>query len=355
MNPPVLSTLVAGAASAVFAVTGAPLPVSPAASPAPSSSAAAAPAAAPERGTGPAAAAAAPPEGAVVHSTGDGGGPADVLAYWTPERMAEATPLDLATGLTGGATDTVRGLLDSEREQQAEGADASRVREQTDGSIWPGGGRVTRTVGRVFLTIAGRDFVCSAAVVDAANRDTVITAGHCLKNGRGAWADNWTFVPGYTDGREPYGSYVARDMAVPRGWAEQADDDYDFGFAVLHRSGRRHVADRVGSHPLAFERPAGDQVYAFGYPSRRPYSGDDLVYCAGRSFRDTAGTSDYGMGCAMTSGSSGGPWFADFDPASGEGVIMSVVSFKYSDDPRTQYGPFLGPEARELHAYAARL
>src|SRR5690625_290759 len=116
----------------------------------------------------------------------------EVLDYWTPRRMAEATPLvpalnDVAeTVLPGPGTDP-----------QAAGA--------ATGERWRGGGKVARTTGKVFLTLDGRDFTCSASVVPADNRDTVLTAGHCLKDGAGAWVDKWVFVPGFDDGESPYG------------------------------------------------------------------------------------------------------------------------------------------------------
>ena len=43
------------------------------------------------------------------------------------------------------------------------------------------------------------------------------------------WATNWVFVPGFTDGRLPYGEYTARrffvskDWTGPRGRREQYD------------------------------------------------------------------------------------------------------------------------------------
>src|SRR5690606_11224475 len=117
---------------------------------------------------------------------------AGVLSYWTPERMAKALPLGLPVVFAKG------GLLSS-------------LAPPVTG--WAGGGAVTQTTGRVFLTLNGVDFVCSASTVRSRNRDLVVTAGHCVKDGTGAWARNWTFVPGYRkDGSQPYGRWTARRM-----------------------------------------------------------------------------------------------------------------------------------------------
>ncbi|KUP95479.1 trypsin-like serine peptidase [Thermobifida cellulosilytica] len=269
-----------------------------------------------------------------------------VLEYWTTERMASATPLSRGIGELDVP------LFASPR--SPESADAGRG----SGSVrrWTGGGLVAATTGRVYLTLDGVDYTCTASVIDAENRDTVLTAGHCLKDKTGSWAENWIFVPGYTDGREPYGRYSARDMLVSPKWSRQGDDSYDFGLVVLNTDLLgRHVADRTGSQQVSFDGHIAPRVYAFGYPSSSPYSGRHLYYCAGPTHPDRNGTHGSGMDCAMTQGSSGGPWFANFDPSTGIGTITSLISFKYADNPDVQYGPRLGEEARRVYQAAQTL
>ncbi|HLU97008.1 MAG TPA: trypsin-like serine protease [Thermobifida alba] len=269
-----------------------------------------------------------------------------VLDYWTPERMASAVPLSSALG---GLTAP---LLDPPRAPETAGA-AGR-----SGTVrrWTGGGLVAATTGRVYLTLDGSDYTCTASVIDAENRDTVLTAGHCLKNKTGSWAENWIFVPGYTDGRAPYGRYPARDMLVSPKWSRQGDDSYDFGLVVLGTDRRgRHVADRTGSQRVSFDGRIASHVHAFGYPSSPPFSGRHLYYCVGPTHPDRQGTHGSGMDCAMTQGSSGGPWFADFDPVTGTGTITSLISFKYADNSTVQYGPRLGEEALRVYEAAQTL
>ncbi|MEW9547718.1 serine protease [Nonomuraea sp. NPDC050783] len=296
-----------------------------------------------------------------------------VLDYWTPERMANALPIGLLDLVTGG--DLLGGLTGRPRPAAAfprlgavpvvpalaasapRGPQAARApRSGTVGARWGAGGAVARTTGRVFMTVNGADFVCSASTVRSASRDVVVTAGHCVKDGTGQWAQNWTFVPGYgTRGSHPYGRYAARRMFVTGPWARRADDDYDIGMVALATWGGRHVTDVVGGQDIAFNAPRGGQAYGFGYPADPPYRGDRLVYCAGRLRDDPYKQSrDQGLGCAMTAGSSGGPWLTGFDPASGRGRITSLSSFKYTDDPRTMYGPYFGAIARALFDTARR-
>ncbi|WP_133740706.1 trypsin-like serine peptidase [Actinorugispora endophytica] len=277
-------------------------------------------------------------------------GQSGTLDYWTPERMASAVPRG---SLLGGVVDALPPLPPlSGASPETQGAPVPT----STGRRWTGGGRVVATTGRVFLRMDGGDYTCSASVVDAENRDTVLTAGHCLKDGRGSWADNWMFVPGYDNGVEPYGRYPARKLVVSPRWSRGADDSYDFGFAVLDtdRSGG-HVADRTGTQRIVFSDRVADRVYSFGYPSVSPYRGRHLHYCSGPTTPDRNGTAGAGMRCEMTQGSSGGPWFADFDAGAGTGTITSVVSFKYANDPDVQYGPRLGAEANRVYDTAQAL
>ncbi|MCG5211659.1 trypsin-like serine peptidase [Streptosporangium soli] len=279
-----------------------------------------------------------------------------VLDYWTPRRMAAAVPLGVAgtldrmTGLPPVFGMAARPLAPPRRQHRA-----TRPSTTTSGTRWTWRGAVTRTTGRVFLTLAGVDFVCSASTVRSASRDVVVTAGHCVKDGAGAWADNWTFVPGYRDGRKPYGSYTARRMFVAEPWARGGGDDHDLGMVALNTSDGKHVADAVGTQEIAFGGRRGGRTHGFGFPADPPYDGRELVYCAGRLRQDPHGQSgDQGLTCDMTAGSSGGPWFTGFDAETGTGTITSVSSFKYTDDRRTMYGPYFGESAEQLYAIAQK-
>ncbi|MER7129534.1 trypsin-like serine peptidase [Streptosporangium saharense] len=296
-----------------------------------------------------------------------------VLAYWTPGRMAAAAPVGLL-GPVSGMLGAVTGLLGLKTAFETPAARPSVLRVATvgtksppvgttrtrygarvGGARWGAGGQVARTTGRVFMTLGGTDFVCSASSVRSANLDLVVTAGHCVKNGTGAWADNWVFVPGYDRGRKPYGQFTARRMFVPGAWARGGDDSHDIGMVAVNPRGGRHLAQVVGVQDIAFDTARGRQTHGFGFPADLPYDGENLVYCAGPVRDDPHGqTSDQGLRCDMTAGSSGGPWLSGFDPATGHGTVTSVSSFKYSDDRGTMYGPYFGEAARRLYAAAQR-
>ncbi|MEZ0076881.1 serine protease [Planotetraspora sp. GP83] len=298
--------------------------------------------------------------------------------YWTPERMARAIPIDLLStvkqvgALTTGVLPppaqpwtalTARALSHARPVRQAaqvrRAASAARPRTApaatTSGSQWDAGGSVTRTTGRVFLSMNGVDFVCSASAVRSANRDVVVTAGHCVKDGSGPWAENWTFIPGYQDGRQPYGTFSARRMFVPGPWSRSGDDDHDVGMVAVTSQGGSHLADAVGGQQIGFAPRRGLRTYGFGFPADAPYDGEHLLYCAGVVHGDPQGqTRDQGLRCDLTAGASGGPWLSDFDPATGRGTLTSVSSFKYSNDHGTMYGPYFGAATRDLFRLAER-
>ncbi|KAB2341833.1 trypsin-like serine peptidase [Actinomadura rudentiformis] len=246
-----------------------------------------------------------------------------VRRYWTPERMT------------------------------ATAARSVPPRTTTTGALWTSHGQVARTTGKVFFSSGGRDFLCSASTVRSANRDVVVTAGHCVKAGRGAWAENWIFVPGYRDGTGPYGGFTARRMFTPDPWSQGGDGDYDVAMVAVAPSGGRHVVDLTGGQRIAFGGPDGRRTLAFGYPSTGAYDGERLAYCGGRPAEDPRGeTTGHGLRCDLTRGASGGPWLSGFDPATGTGVVTSVSSFKFADDRGTMYGPRFGEAVRRIYERA---
>src|SRR4051812_47358049 len=83
-----------------------------------------------------------------------------ILRYWTPERMRHAVAMPGTT-----------------RREPAEFAGPPAVR--APGGQWSARGSAGATTGKVFFTINGADYVCSAGTVASGNHDLVVTAGHC--------------------------------------------------------------------------------------------------------------------------------------------------------------------------------
>jgi len=263
--------------------------------------------------------------------------------FWTPERMRSAKPLDLELTSppksleapdAGDRTPTV--------------VPATPAAFPQPGGPWTGGGAVQTTSGRVFFTFQGRTASCSGNAVTSQNASTVITAGHCVKY-QGSWHTNWVFVPAYDNGNAPYGQWTAtRTLTTPQ-WEASEDMNHDVGAAVVAPLDGKRLTDVVGAQGLQFNGGYNKRMYAFGFPAASPYDGSELIYCSGNSSKDFLLTQDHSLGCNMTGGSSGGPWFTDFDEASGTGLQVSVNSFGYTFLPNRMFGPYFGDTAKALY------
>lgn len=219
------------------------------------------------------------------------------------------------------------------------------------GSAYVHGGLITRTVGRLFSTIQGVDYACSATVVSSLSRDMVVTAGHCLHSGAGgAFANNISFMPGYHDGQMPHGLWTARRIMTTPTWAGRSDFDHDVGFALFNTRDARHLQDVVGAQRIGFNLPRMMAQYAFGYPRLGAYDGNRLIYCAGSPFPDPYGTASIGLSCTMTGGASGGPLLVGLGRGGpGAGWVDSVVSYAYVGRSDMVYGTYFGRAVEILY------
>jgi hypothetical protein len=281
---------------------------------------------------------------------------AEVSDYWTPQRMANADPLGL---LKAGEKPPVASLNRSAPTQQSAGSSVSYSSfELTDTLSFP-----NRVHGKVFFTKPGvGNFVCSGTVVDAGNRSTVITAGHCVHDG-GSWSTNFAFAPGYRNlngvGNAPYGVWAASDEAAPQPWVDSENLKYDVGAVVIARNSVGQTLENVvGGRGITFNQPTSQSFRSYGYPaqptSAHSFDGTRLWACdssspVADSPSTASGPNTLGIGCDMTGGSSGGGWVTD--PSSG--YLNGVNSYKYSSQPNMMYGPYFGATIQSLYDFAA--
>jgi V8-like Glu-specific endopeptidase len=315
----------------------------------------------------------------------------DVKQFWTPAKMAAAKPLDLVRSSggrtstapsTGGRAVTVKPMSPGAHavkradtpatpappvtasespspspsstaspSPSASPSHAAALAARSSGAAWTAGGTIVKTEGRVFFTYQGRSASCSGTAVSSANKSVVITAGHCVKLG-GSFHTNWVFVPGYSNGSRPYGTWVATNLLTTPQWNSSEDMNYDVAAAVVAPLNGQRLVDVVGGQGVAFNQARGQQMYAFGYPAASPYDGSKLIYCSGRVFNDYLISTDQGMTCNMTGGASGGGWFQSFNQSTGAGMLNSVNSFKYNFASYWMFGPYFGPEAQAVYTAA---
>ncbi|MEV6727304.1 peptidase [Streptomyces sp. NPDC051364] len=273
--------------------------------------------------------------------------------FWTAERMRGATPLDVTAAPGAGrawvaASDRPTAVAPTAASSVAPSAAASPAAFPQAGGAWTGGGAVVKTSGRVFFTFGDRTASCSGDSITSANGSTVITAGHCVKY-QGTWHTNWIFVPAYDNGTAPYGQWPATKTFATDQWAASEDMNMDVGLAVVAPLNGQKLSQVVGAQGILFNGGYNKKMYSFGFPAAAPYDGTKLVYCSGNSGKDFLLTKDHGLGCNMTGGSSGGPWFQDFNESTGLGTQVSVNSFGYTFLPNRMFGPYFGNEAKAAY------
>ncbi|MFD9077074.1 trypsin-like serine peptidase [Streptomyces lasiicapitis] len=242
----------------------------------------------------------------------------DALAYWTPARI-KAVGKSVDLGPTGPKAKPWRGTT-------------------------------LKTVGRLFFVNAGgADTWCTATAVKSANKSAVMTAAHCVRRGSSPFNTNldMVFVPAYHKGKQPYGAFAVRSAATPRTWETDSTDDMATLVVDANKKNGKKLTDAVGGQTVAFNRPVGDTISAFGYSATRPQLGEELLRCKGKAKKKQDGAQ--AIPCDMTGGSSGGPWLADFNATTGKGVLVSVNSALDSMTPTEMQGEVFKGTAKKVY------
>jgi hypothetical protein len=279
-----------------------------------------------------------------------------IVRFWTPARMAAAKPRDFVRTPTGFKPA-------AKPEKPPGGGGGGGGAKDVTGASWTKGGDVSRRVGKVFFRMGSSYYTCSGSVANDNRSDVslVLTAAHCAYDEvGGAFATEWMFIPAW--GSQPatrttacsqtkYGCWTANALVVHNGYASAGSFNtqatvHDYAFAVVGAGGKGGSVEpqldaAVGSYPISFSSlNTGWRAQAFGYPASGKYKGNTLTWCAGNTITDVYNANlTWGVGCDMTGGSSGGPWFRDLNEGTGNGgTLSSLNSYGYSGI-RNMYGP----------------
>ncbi len=198
----------------------------------------------------------------------------------------------------------------------------------------------SRRVGALFAgpTGPGNHF-CTASVIDSPGRNLILTAAHCLSSAAGT-----TFVPGYRDGRAPYGSWQVTKVYTADGWRNGGDPDEDFAILAVAPNGGQQIEDVLGGNPLGTDASWTAEARLYGYPA-----GSELpILCTNTTSRQD--TYQRRIDCpSFPGGTSGGPFV---DTATGRviGVIGGYQQGGDTDD--TSYSAAFDHTVAELLAAA---
>jgi V8-like Glu-specific endopeptidase len=260
----------------------------------------------------------------VVHTVGAAAQRA-ARAFWTPSRMAAASPVP-AQFRAGRAVGPPRG---------------TPTAKHFNG---------VSTVGALFFTAKSAAHYCTGSVVDSATENLVLTAAHCVFDS-GSYVDNIEFVPGYRGGRQPYGAWAVKTIFVAAGWVKKQNPNLDFAFlAVTPPTGtRRPIQQVTGGLRLGINRPYRRPIEVIGYndTDSRP------VECATHSFEFEADQMEFY--CRdYQDGTSGSPWIIRYDSSNGTGVVFGVIG-GYEEGgiyEWASYSPYFGRSTLEEYLQA---
>ncbi|MFK4036573.1 hypothetical protein ACI2LC_12335 [Nonomuraea wenchangensis] len=92
-----------------------------------------------------------------------------------------------------------------------------------------------KTIGKVFfIDRSGKYRWCSATSIQSRHRNLVVTAGHCVyERGKDVFR-KWVFIPGYYQGKAPWGIYVGAYAFTAYDLDTYDDYDGDYAFVAVH-------------------------------------------------------------------------------------------------------------------------
>jgi hypothetical protein len=240
--------------------------------------------------------------------------------YWTPDRMARATPVELPVTSTPGVQPRSGG-----KPQRVDGARPAGFTTQAV-SIQSMTGRI------FFVDDRGQDRSCTGSTVNSAGKRLVFTAGHCVHGGGAGHGffdvNKWVFVPNYQGG-SPYGTWNAYQLFTKDAWIKQANRAYDVAAVVMKDKDGKRIVDAVGGQGIEWNKGYGLNEYMFGYPADPPYNGSGLFFCKGATSNDGGFPA---LDCKLTGGASGGPWLDQYgSPIAYVNGVSSWMFWKDND------------------------
>jgi hypothetical protein len=244
--------------------------------------------------------------------------------------------------------------------------------EVVTNSDWTAGGDVQTAAGRIYFEMPANQsqtswdgYVCSGtAVTDGTSgRSIILTAAHCVYDDvYKAFARNVLFIPdqdGTTGAgtdtdctNDPLGCWAPSFGVVDDDWTSREFPDnipWDYAYYVVSDDAEAHTGDdgmvedtldvAVPAMDQNLSAPAtlGEQTHALGYSMS---DDPNFMYCA-EPLETERSYGDYWLpSCGLSGGSSGGPWVQPMDLSTGDGPIVSVNSWGYTNQPGMA-GPLL--------------
>ena len=230
----------------------------------------------------------------------------EVIAFWTPERMASAKPIGSAVPALAEPRPAAPGAFTT-----------TKVDDPADKPHY-------RRAGRLFVDFNGKTGSGSACAIA---RNGILTAAHCLYDfNTKQYATKVLYVPGYQNKGGKLGSWALFGTpSIPDGYIKATTKNYswDYAFSKVSLGGLNNLSvlgDVTGWFGLVVDRSTASQWDTLGYPTvpfgAYKFDGEFMWSCVG----DFKGKLDPGTITKegnLTQGSSGGPWMINADYVNG--------------------------------------
>lgn len=135
------------------------------------------------------------------------------------------------------------------------------------------------------------------------------------------------FVPAYSNGSAPVGTWTANTVWVTNTWYQSdgsVPNAQDVGMLVMNDRSGRKIWTYTGYLGYATNALANNNVTMLGYPCNLDNCG--RLESTGAQTYASGGNNTYIFGSAMRGGASGGPWIQDFgvNPTSNPVVTLGL-------------------------------
>ncbi len=224
---------------------------------------------------------------------------------------------------------------------------------------WGNDGVVQLAAGRIYFEMPDSKrrtrwsgYVCSGTVVtdSTSGRSIILTASHCIyDDANKAFARHVLFIPDQADttgagtdlscSNDLLGCWVPNFGVVDVNWTTRTFPDnvhWDYAFYVVSDTGAHQAGSTTVSNVLDmavvpmtinFSPPTSILTHALGYS----YDVDpQFMYCA--DVIESLDADDWWLdNCGLSGGSSGGPWVQPMNTTTGNGPIISVNSWGYTN------------------------
>ncbi|WP_214107224.1 trypsin-like serine peptidase [Acrocarpospora catenulata] len=161
-----------------------------------------------------------------------GSSEAQAIAYfWDKAQLSDATPYNVETTVSAKHVSTGGPAASSKPGTVPAIGDEKKTAGKTKNVNLP------RTTGKVFFMGAdGKPHWCSGTSVQSKYRNLVATAGHCVYDtvSNKPTLDHWVFVPGYYQGKTPWGIYVGKTAYTHYDFDVYEDGDRNYAFVTVY-------------------------------------------------------------------------------------------------------------------------